>query len=164
MTRVFLSLGSNLGNRRFHIDSMLSQINRMLGPGVSRSRLWKPNPWVCRPSQQWFYNMVVSGPYRRTAHELLHECQAAEKNLGRTREKPMAERTADIDILLFGDDIISDARLTVPHPALQKRRFCIEGLFELAPDRILPGTGLTIAQIHGAMAAGIVNQKIKFLN
>jgi 2-amino-4-hydroxy-6-hydroxymethyldihydropteridine diphosphokinase len=165
MTRVFLSLGSNLGDRRYYIEAMVEGLLGILTPAVAKSRLMETDPVDTELAQPRFLNVIMTGGYHSSAHELLDECQTIENRLGRVRTgRKKSPRTADIDILMFGADIISDERLTVPHPHLLKRRFCIEGLYEIAPGSCIPGLGLTVTKAFEAMDTGIGEQDIVFLD
>jgi 2-amino-4-hydroxy-6-hydroxymethyldihydropteridine diphosphokinase len=159
---VVLSLGSNLGDRAFFLRRMGEEIGRLLLPPVRFSRLMETEPLGVSTNQEWFYNRLVRGGYRGTSRSLLSACQAIENALGRTRPEKYAARTADIDILLFGDSLINEPDLIVPHPAIQKRRFCIMGLCEVAPELVFPGIGRRVdeAAKEWMMAAGEQEMKI----
>lgn len=164
MATVFLSLGSNVGNRRLNIDKMIGRISRLLRSPRRISRLMETEPVDVPSKQRWFYNCIVSGRYCGTARMLLAQCHAIEADLGRIRTQRVAPRTADIDILLFGNRRIATKNLAVPHPQLLRRRFCLEGLREIAPAQRLPGTGRSFARHHGKMAQRVKAQRIVFLS
>jgi 2-amino-4-hydroxy-6-hydroxymethyldihydropteridine diphosphokinase len=164
MTRVFLSLGSNLRDRRYYIEAMVERLLEILAPKIVQSRLMETDPVGTEQPQPRFLNLIMTGRYRRSAHELLDECQALENRLGRMRVAGKGPRTADIDILLFGTDTISDERLTVPHPHLLQRRFCMEGLYEIAPRSRIPGLGFSVVKAFESMDEGVRRQNIIFLD
>jgi 2-amino-4-hydroxy-6-hydroxymethyldihydropteridine diphosphokinase len=164
MTTVFLSLGSNKGNRGLFIAAMVRRLKMVLLPPVSMSRLMKTEPVGVPGRQKWFYNRVVSGRYRGTPHELLAKCREIEIALGRASKKRFAPRTADIDILFFGHLKIADKDLVVPHPRIRQRRFCLEGLAELAPHFKIPGTNLTISRLYSRMTDTARSQKVVFMS
>ncbi len=163
MVTVFLSLGSNVGNRRSNICKMIDRLCCLLHPPRRISCLMETEPVDVALKQRWFYNCVLSGKYRGTLQKLLAQCLSIESDLGRVRKKPHAPRTADIDILLYGNRRIVAKDLAVPHRQVLRRRFCLEGLREIAPARKFPGTGISFARHYGTMAKRVKAQKIAFL-
>jgi 2-amino-4-hydroxy-6-hydroxymethyldihydropteridine diphosphokinase len=164
MALVFLSLGSNKGNRGFFITAMVKRLKAVLLPPIALSRLMKTEPVGVAGRQRWFYNRIVCGTYRGTAQELLARCREIETSLGRTSKKRFAPRTADIDILFFGHSKIANKDLIVPHPRIRERRFCLEGLVELAPNFKMPGTGRTLTRLYSRMTDSVRNQKVVFMS
>jgi 2-amino-4-hydroxy-6-hydroxymethyldihydropteridine diphosphokinase len=162
MATVYLSLGSNVGDKRSYIQEMTNRLKLLLGPPIKLSRLMETEPVGVPFKQKWFLNRVMSGRFYDSAEELLWLCQSIEKSLGRRGKKMQAPRTADIDILLFGQRVIHKKDLTVPHPRLLRRRFCLEGLRSIAPYKKVPGTGLTITQLCNRMRKGVRSQQIIF--
>jgi len=162
---VALSLGSNLGDRRFYIESMEQALRSVL-TGVKSSRVMETEPVGAGGGHPAYLNKVVSGYYSGSAYELLDRCLSIENGLGRDRPSHRAPRTADADILLFGDEEISDPpRLTVPHPELRNRRFCLEGLMRIDPSIIVPVDGrmLTVCEMYENMRADVAAQNVSFL-
>jgi len=145
--KVFLSLGTNVGDRPGYLHEMGRLVQMFLGAPVQFSSILETEPLGVEECQQWFLNQVVSGYFAGNPGELLTHCHDAENALGRSRPKKFAPRTADIDILLFGNEIIHSEFLTIPHHGIGKRKFCLLGLSELAPDLVLPGFGKTAAHI-----------------
>ena len=167
MTFAALSLGSNLGDRLFHIESMERALRPIFVDGSFRSsRLMETEPvGVSAAGQPAYLNKIVAGHYGGDAYELLNQCLSIETDLGRTRPTPKAPRTADADILLFGDAEINDPpRLIVPHPELINRRFCLEGLTDIDPlIRIrTAGRTLTVGELRENMGADVAAQKVSF--
>jgi 2-amino-4-hydroxy-6-hydroxymethyldihydropteridine diphosphokinase len=163
MVTVFLSLGSNAGERRGNMEEMLGRLAAVLTPPIQKSSLMETEPVEVAGRQQWYLNRIVSGSYDKTARDLLLECGRIEQSLGRVREERHGPRTADIDILIFGDAIIDEAALSIPHPGLLRRRFCLEGMRELAPDLTVPGAAMSISAWYDAADKTITGQKIRFL-
>lgn len=163
MTTVFLSLGSNKGNRGLLIAAMEKRLKVVLQPPITLSRLMKTEPVGVAGRQRWFYNRIVCGRYRRTAQKLLAQCREIETALGRTAKKKFVPRTADIDILFFGRSKVTDKDLIVPHPRIQERRFCLEGLVECAPYFKVPGTGQTLSRLYSRMTDTVRSQKVVFM-
>jgi 2-amino-4-hydroxy-6-hydroxymethyldihydropteridine diphosphokinase len=162
MPAVFLSLGSNLGDREKSISLMEQELLHRLGQPVQKSPVMETEPLGMKDNTPWFLNRILRGEYMGTPDSLLTECRDIEKKLGRGIHKPLTSRSADIDILLFGDSVMESADLTIPHPAILMRRFCIEGLLCLAPDLVFPGTGKTIAELAIHMDALVRSQQVRF--
>jgi 2-amino-4-hydroxy-6-hydroxymethyldihydropteridine diphosphokinase len=135
---VFLSLGSNLGDRRATLENALDRLEATATLRVSRrSSLYETAP-VGKTDQPRFLNVVAEVETALSPEALLEAVQNVELALGRTRTVRWGPRTLDIDILLYGDATIRTARLVVPHPEMTRRRFVIEPLLEIAPDLVLP--------------------------
>lgn len=145
-TRVAIALGSNLGDREANLAFGLSAL-----PGFItelRHSSWHDTaPAGVSPDQPRYLNGVVVGETALPARELLDRLLAIEAAAGRTRPSPMAPRTLDLDLILFGNEMIEEPGLTVPHPRFRDRLFVLEPLSELAPGWIDPGTGLTISAL-----------------
>jgi 2-amino-4-hydroxy-6-hydroxymethyldihydropteridine diphosphokinase len=163
MVTVYLSLGSNARARNRNMEGMLRRLQRVIIPPVKISRRMETEPLEVADEQQWYLNCVVSGSYAGSAWDLLHECRTIERKLGRVRTYRHCPRTADIDILLFGDEVIREKTLSIPHPGLLRRRFCLEGVKELFPALMLPGEGVTVSAYYDAMDASIKEQRINFI-
>jgi len=163
MTTVFLSLGTNSGNRSFFIESMVQKLSMVLKPPLSLSSLMETKPLGMKNQKQWFLNTIMRAHFNGSPSDLLTACNTIEIELGRVRKPYPCARTADIDILLFGHKVIKTKDLVIPHPAIRNRRFCLQGLFELAPWWHFPGTSKTILEIFTKMKDDIVQQEIIFL-
>jgi 2-amino-4-hydroxy-6-hydroxymethyldihydropteridine diphosphokinase len=136
--RVFLSLGSNLGDRRATLQNALNQLEATAHLRViRRSSLYETAP-IGKTDQPRFLNLVVEVETALPPETLLDVLQELEAAFGRTRTIRWGPRTLDIDILLYGEATIRTPRLVVPHPEMTRRRFVIEPLLEIAPDLILP--------------------------
>ncbi len=152
MAVVYLGLGSNDGDRlenlrdaarRLHAEVMLTQV----------SSIYETEP-VGYAKQPWFLNAVLEGFTELSPAELLQFAIGIERALGRVRPFPNAPRTLDIDILLFGEQMISTPSLTIPHPRLTERGFTLCPLTEIAPHLVHPISGQTMEKIL-AMATGL---------
>jgi 2-amino-4-hydroxy-6-hydroxymethyldihydropteridine diphosphokinase len=164
MVTVFLCLGSNVGNKLSNIRRMKKQILLFLETPIQVSRLMKTEPVGVTAQQPWFLNCVISGRFGGSTGELLARCRRIEENLGRKRKARFAPRTADIDILMFGVAGIRSSNLVIPHPRMLNRRFCIEGLWDIAPRTKIPGTGRTCTEIRDRMTSKLKAQKIRFVS
>jgi 2-amino-4-hydroxy-6-hydroxymethyldihydropteridine diphosphokinase len=143
---VFLSLGSNLGNREQHLrDAVHGLIQR--GVSVVRcAAVYSTEPREVL-DQPWFLNTVLRADTHLSADELLSVCHEIEQGQQRTRDQIKGPRTLDIDILFFGNKIVQKPGLTIPHPALSLRRFVLVPLADIAPDFVDPVSGKTVRQL-----------------
>lgn len=150
MTRAYVGLGSNLGDR----ERMLWGAIHMLAFNpevdvVAVSSFRETDP-VGFEDQPRFLNAAVAVETELEPRALLDLLLSVERELGRTREGPrFGPRTIDLDLLLYGDDVIAEAGLTVPHPRLHERRFVLEPLVELDPDLTVPEKGSVQALLAG---------------
>lgn len=160
---VVVCLGSNLGDRGFFIEEMEKSLADILIPPIQKSRIMETAPVEIPGQQDLYLNRIIAGLYRGTPRGLLEQTQLIERRLGRTEKGNRAPRTADIDILLFDNLIVKEDDLVLPHPAIYSRRFCIEGLFEVASDKTIPGINRTVAQLFSEMASEIREQRVQFL-
>lgn len=135
--KTYLSLGSNLGNRLKFLRDGVRGISR-LGLIAGLSPIYETEP-IGGPDQDPYLNQVVCLETDRAPHDVLRCCQQIEDEAGRTREVRFGPRTLDVDILLYGEEVIREDALTVPHPRLNQRRFILDPLYALQPDLILPG-------------------------
>ena len=149
MKTVYLSLGSNLGDRAEHLKRALGELCAG-GVAVKRvSSVYETEPVGFR-TQPWFLNVVVEAETLLFPLQLLERLQAIEARLGRRRLVIQGPRTIDIDVLLYGSFRIRSGRLIVPHPRLEERRFVLEPLAELAPDLRHPVSRLTMRDLLAA--------------
>jgi 2-amino-4-hydroxy-6-hydroxymethyldihydropteridine diphosphokinase len=147
MKRIFLSLGSNLGDRRASLEKAAGMISRQAGLIVRRSAVYETEPWAETPGSD-FLNMVLEIETILHPAELLDILHSIEAGCGRvpTLER-YAPRIVDIDILFYGKEVIALPQLVVPHPVLHLRRFVLVPLTEIAPRWKHPETGVTMAEL-----------------
>ena len=137
MTRAYVGLGSNLGDREGTILAALSRLDGV----VAVSGLRETDP-VGLEDQPRFLNGVAALDTELPPRALLDRLLEVERSLGRTREGPrFGPRTIDLDLLVYGDLELDEPGLTIPHPRLHERRFALEPLAELAPELVIPGRG-----------------------
>jgi 2-amino-4-hydroxy-6-hydroxymethyldihydropteridine diphosphokinase len=137
MTRAYVGLGANLGDREATIRSAID----LLPDVVAVSTLIETDP-VGYLDQPRFLNGVAALETGLSPRELLGRLLDVERELGRTRDGPrFGPRTIDLDLLLYGDAVIDEPGLTLPHPRMHERRFVLEPLAELDPGLVVPGRG-----------------------
>lgn len=142
MAQAFLSLGSNLGDRR----QILREAVEALGGIVEAvSPLYETDP-IGGPAQGAFLNLVVQIETDRTPHELLAVCHRLESAANRVRQQRWGPRTLDVDIVLFGDQTVDDLDLQIPHPRMGVRRFVLAPLADLDPRLVDPSV---LERSHG---------------
>jgi 2-amino-4-hydroxy-6-hydroxymethyldihydropteridine diphosphokinase len=141
-----VALGSNLGDRQAHLDRAIERLVHHLA-ALRVSSVHETDPVGVPGDQPRFLNAVAVGETTRDARPLLGELQAVEREAGRERPYAGAARTLDLDLILFGDAIIDEPHLTVPHPRFRERRFVLEPLVEIAPTLKDPVSGLTMAEL-----------------
>ena len=145
-TLAYLLLGSNLGDRAARLAQARQDLAATAGRLVATSALYETAAWGVK-DQPAFLNQVLALETELDASALLAACLAAEQQQGRERLVRWAARTLDVDILLFGQEIIATPSLAVPHPALPGRRFALVPLAELAPQLLHPQLHRTISQL-----------------
>ena len=139
MYTTYILLGSNLGNSRKYIADAIFEIEKTLGNISKKSSLYQTASWG-NANQPDFLNQVIELQTTLRPESLLKAVLGVETKLGRERHEKWGARTIDIDILLYGDLIIDEPELKIPHPYLPDRRFALEPLLEIAPDLIHPHT------------------------
>ena len=142
---VYLSLGSNLGDRQANLRNAIGRLLE-LGDVAEVSSLYETEP-VEVIDQPWFLNCAVAVRTDFTPREFLAGILVIEKSMARVRTQPKGPRVIDIDILLFGAQTINTPQLTVPHPRMAERRFVLEPLAEIAPDMLHPVLKKTVGEL-----------------
>lgn len=146
MIKAYLLLGSNMGDRKSYLERALEEIGRRAGRITAVSSIHSTEPWG-NEDQDEFLNQAVEIETESGALELLKSLLLIETGLGRVRDHKWAPRTIDIDILLYGNEIVSLPELSVPHPYLHERRFALAPLMEIAPDLIHPVLKRSVSQL-----------------
>ncbi len=148
MTRAYVGLGANLGDREATIRRALELLGKRVRV-VAVSTLRETEPWGYA-DQPPFLNAAAAVETELGGRGLLDVLLEVERALGRTREGPRyGPRTIDLDLLLHGDERIDEPGLTVPHPRLRERAFALEPLAELEPDLEIPGQGPVATLLSG---------------
>ena len=141
-----VAIGSNLGDREAHVAFALRRLRALLR-SVRASSSYETAPEGVEGEQPAFLNAAAIGETHLSAKDLLDALLAIEAERGRERPFARAPRTLDLDLVLFGDQIIDEPGLTVPHPRFRERRFVLEPLAEIAPDLRDPASLRSIADL-----------------
>lgn len=152
MKTIYLSLGSNIGDRESNLQAA---IDRLPAAGIRALRvspIYETEP-VDYTDQRWFLNLVIEAETGLLPLQLLSATARIERDLGRIRAVPKGPRTLDIDILLYGNAVVQTPTLEIPHPRMAERRFVLAPLADLAPDLRHPVTHHTVAQMLDAAPA-----------
>jgi 2-amino-4-hydroxy-6-hydroxymethyldihydropteridine diphosphokinase len=136
VTRAYVGVGANVGDRAATIDAAVSALPAVVA--VSKLRETDPVGVVDQPR---FLNGAAALDTTLSARELLDVLLTIERDLGRERRERWGPRTIDLDLLLYGGETIEEPGLTVPHPRLHERRFALEPLLDLDPELAIPGRG-----------------------
>lgn len=154
--KAFIGLGANLGEPDAQLRRAIAALDAMPGTRMlAASSLYRSAP-IGVGEQPEFVNAVAAIETGLGARALLEALLAIEARFGRTRESPGAARTLDLDLLLYGDRIIEEPALIVPHPRMHERAFVLMPLAEIAPDAIVPGKGPV-----AVLLAGCKDQKVE---
>lgn len=145
MPIVAIALGSNEGDRESHLDFAVGRLSAILS-SIKVSGWYETEPVGVGP-QPLFLNGAAVGRTTLSPRELLDTLLTIERERGRERPFAKAPRTLDLDLILFGDRVIDEPGLTVPHPRFRQRQFVLEPLAEIAPDMVDPVTGLDVQEL-----------------
>ena len=145
MADVLLGLGSNVGDSRRTLREAIEALDE-LWTRKAVSSVWRTEP-VGYADQDWFLNIAARGETDLSPEELLAGIAAVEEHFGRTRDIPNGPRTLDIDILLYGDLIVDQPGLLIPHPRMHERRFVLAPAAEIAGEVLHPGLDAAVADL-----------------
>ena len=148
----YLSLGSNIGNREANLRDAIARLGT-LGRVAAVSSIYETEP-VEFADQVWFLNCVVALETSHPPESLMKELLNIEREMGRERIQSKGPRTIDLDIVFFGDLVMSSPTLTLPHPAMHQRRFVLEPLVEIAPDAWHPVLKKTVRGLLEELPVG----------
>jgi 2-amino-4-hydroxy-6-hydroxymethyldihydropteridine diphosphokinase len=147
---VAIAVGSNLGDRRAHLDYAFERLSALLH-SPRTSSIIETAPVEMSAGARTFLNAAVVGLTTLGPRDLLDELLAIERERGRERPFRNASRTLDLDLVLYGDQQLEEPGLTVPHPAFRTRAFVLDPLAEIAPEWRDPVTGLTLAALRARL-------------
>lgn len=152
MKTAYIGIGSNLGDPLKNCEVATEKIGRIPHSRViSCSPLYKTEP-VGVKGQHWYINGAVSLSTGLSALDLIKNLLVIERDMGRVRKERWEPRIIDLDILLFGEDIINENDLVIPHPLMHERRFVISPMVDLVPDLIHPILGRTMKELLSAIS------------
>lgn len=145
MTRAYLGIGSNIGDKAAMLDAAVAGLAECAGIRVTaRSADYRTPPWG-DTEQDWFLNGALEVETTLDPHALLDACLDVERALGRVRERRWGPRVIDIDVLSYEGAAVSDERLILPHRFVRERAFVLVPLVEIAPDLVIGGERVTAA-------------------
>ena len=159
MINVFLLLGSNLGTRELFLQQAVQLIEQNIAPVTKASGIYETQSWG-KTDEPDYLNQVVQLKTELPAQILLERILNIEIMLGRKRDVKWGSRIIDIDILFYGDEIINEPGLIVPHPELHNRRFTLEPLEELAPDFIHPVLKKSVLKLKNELKDSLIVKKL----
>jgi len=150
MKIVYLSLGSNLGDRKANLEAALRLIESPRLRLRRVSSIWETEP-VDVKNQAWFLNLVAEVETDLFPKMLLNHVQRVEKKMGRERKTAKGPRNIDLDILLYGAFRVTAPGLMIPHPRMHERRFVLQPMVELAPNLRHPMLRRSMQELLGAL-------------
>lgn len=156
MKTVYLSLGSNLGDRRAHLARARELLETPDLAILRASSIYETEPRDVR-DQPWFLNQVIEAQTRLLPRQLLAHVRKIERRTGRRPTFVKGPRVIDIDILLYDGSVLKTSDLQIPHPRMAERRFVLQPLAELAPDLRHPVTARSVRE----MLTGLADQKVR---
>jgi 2-amino-4-hydroxy-6-hydroxymethyldihydropteridine diphosphokinase len=148
--RVAIALGSNLGNRTEHLHHAIRALARDL-TGIKVSSIIATEAAEAAAGQPGYLNAAMVGMTTLSPRALLDRLMEIEREQGRERPFPMAARTLDLDLILYGEEVIEEKGLSVPHPRFRTRSFVLAPLASIAPEMLDPVTGLTVKELLNAL-------------
>ena len=152
-TEVAIALGSNLGDRRAHLEWAFDRLRQHLSD-FRASSIVETEPVDVPGPQPSYLNAAVVGRTELEPGPLLDLLLSIEREHGRERPAPRAPRTLDLDLILYGDRIVELSGLNVPHPRFRDRRFVLQPLAQIAPQMRDPVTGRTVTELLSALVIG----------
>ena len=150
--RAYLALGSNVGDRYANLDAGEAAVASARGMYLDRASPTYESPAAGPKDQPDFLNRVLVVETWLAPRELLETCLKVESDLGRERKGPKGPRVIDVDILLYGDLVLGEADLKIPHEALTSRPFFLKPLMDVAGDIMIPGEGVFVSRLLAALA------------
>lgn len=150
-TQLFISIGSNLGNREEYLTKCRKLLNWHVGEIITSSQIYETQAWG-DTDQGDFLNQVLKLKTGHSAQALIIELQRIEKYIGKEVIRKYGPRVIDIDVLYYSTDIINDYNLTVPHPNLHERKFVLIPLAEIAPDFVHPVLHKSSIELLGSIS------------
>jgi 2-amino-4-hydroxy-6-hydroxymethyldihydropteridine diphosphokinase len=165
--RAGVALGSNLGDRAFHLRAARKTVMTLprVTPPILSSAIYETEPVECEPGARAFLNAVIEFSYAGVAADLFQQLKQIELALGRPKQHAHnVSRPIDLDLLYFGEIVLDTEHLSLPHPRMLTRRFVLEPLAEIRPDLVLPGQKETIYRLLASLeqSARVVRLNIEW--
>jgi 2-amino-4-hydroxy-6-hydroxymethyldihydropteridine diphosphokinase len=157
--RAYLSLGSNIGDRGANLQATIERLSQV-GNVLAVSSFYETEPMEVT-SQPWFLNCAVSLETDKSPSQLLRGVLAIEQAMGRRRTQDKGPRNIDIDVLLYGDLVVGEKGLHIPHPGLSERRFVLEPLAEIDPEAWHPVLKKTARDLRDALPPGQIVRRLR---
>lgn len=146
-TSVYIGLGSNLGDRENNLHRALQEVGAVPGTNIiKKSSVYQSKPWGYK-DQGDFLNQVVELETELAPLDLLHHLQAIEIKMGRRHDLKWGPRSIDLDILLYGSEVLLTEELQIPHTYMRERLFVLVPLQEIAPEMVFPDNGTTLREV-----------------
>lgn len=160
MAEIFLSIGTNLGDKKKNLDSALTEIKLQIGKITSLSSIYESEPWGF-DTEDHFFNIMIGVTTTMNPEQLLRACQNIEIELGRIKSEQTGytSRLIDIDIVYFDNLIVAMPHLQIPHPLMQERNFVLAPLCEIAPTKLHPLFNLNSVEMQNNCADKILVTK-----
>ncbi|GAA4340464.1 2-amino-4-hydroxy-6-hydroxymethyldihydropteridine diphosphokinase [Mucilaginibacter gynuensis] len=159
MIDVFLLLGTNLGEREMYLQQAVQHIAEEVGAVIKLSSVYETQSWG-KTDEPDYLNQVILLQTELPPLALLTRVLHIESILGRVRKERWGARVIDIDVLFYGDQVINEPQLQVPHPRLHERRFTLEPLAEIAPELIHPVLNNNVLSIKNALKDTLIVKKL----
>lgn len=158
--KVFIALGSNLGDRELNLKAARQHIEAKLGSVSKASSVYRTEPWGYQ-NQPDFLNQVIEIHTRHNPEQILKELLSIEADMGRKRTFKNASRIIDLDILFFANQVVQHSDMTIPHPRMTDRRFVLQPMSEIAPDFIHPVLHKAVSTLLAACTDPLKVEKIQ---
>ena len=163
MSKVFISVGSNLGDRSSYISLSINELKAHPSiKDIKKSSLMETEP-VGVKDQQYYINQILIVSTTLMPKDLLYILKSIEQRLGRVKRAPWAEREIDLDIIAYDDQSVITDELSVPHRELMNRAFILKGCTELMPSYVVPLYEKTVLTLYNELKAEVSSQKIRVL-
>lgn len=146
MKKVYLLIGSNVGNRTKHMEKAHQMIESKVGKITNKSRIYETEPWG-EKDQDDFLNQAIEVESKLKPKAIMKQIAEIESFIGREETFKWGPREIDIDVLFYGDEMISEMDITIPHAFIHERRFTLIPLNDICPDQYHPIFGATVKEL-----------------